>query len=85
MNVKLTKQNVARIAQSLTDYKNSHPTTQTPMRDMYFTNCQSGMYMDSPEFREQHLRVARYLGWSVRKNSGVVYENGVQIWAIAGN
>lgn len=84
MGVLLTKTSVARIAQALTTYKNAHPETQTPMRDMYFTYCQSGMYLDEPAHREKHLRVARYLGWPVRKNGGVVYENGVQIWSIDG-
>lgn len=84
MQVKLTKSNVARIAQALTTYKAAHPETQTPMRDMYIMNVQNGMQLDEPEYREQHLRVARYLGWNVRKNGGVVYENGVQIWSTVG-
>lgn len=84
MQVKLTKSNVARIAQALTTYKASHPETQTPMRDMYMMNVQNGMQLDEPEYREQHLRVARYLGWPVRKNGGVTYENGVQIWSTVG-
>lgn len=84
MYIKLTKSNVARIAQALTIYKNAHPDTQTPMRDMYMANVQTDMYLDEPEHREKHLRVARYLGWPVRKNGGVVYENGVQIWSTDG-
>lgn len=84
MQVKLTKSSVAQIAQALTIYKHVHNETQTPMRDMYIGNVQIGMQLDSPEYREQHLRVARYLGWNVAKRNGYVYENGVQIWSTDG-
>lgn len=80
MKVKLTKSNVARIAQALTIYKHIHNETQTPMHDMYMANVQSGMQLDEPEYREQHVRVARYLGWSVSKRKGQVFENGRAIW-----
>lgn len=85
MNVKLTKSEVARIAQSLTTYKNAHPETQTPMRDAYESFVPANMKMRDKELQEKLLRVARYLGWNACKRNGCVYENGLQIWSISGN
>lgn len=85
MNVKLTKSEVARIAQSLTTYKNAHPNTQTPMHDTYESLAPTLTVTDDPVLREKMLRVARYLGWSVAKRNGHVYENGIMIWSTGGN
>lgn len=85
MNVKLTKSEVARIAQALTTYKNAHHETQTPMRDAYESLAPVNAKINDPGLQEKMLRVARYLGWNVSKRSGCVYENGIEIWSTSGN
>lgn len=85
MKIALTKQNVARIAQSLTTIKIANPNAETPMRDVVNQITAGGSTKDTEEMREMYLRVARYLGWPVKKNKSNVYENGILIWTTAGN
>lgn len=81
------KRETANISAALVLYRNTHThngvcDTQTPMFDCYANKVNTGEFEDNRENREKYLRVARYLGWEVRKSSGNnVFENGVLIWS----
>lgn len=85
MNVKLTKSSVALIAQMLTITKSKNPDALTPMAMAVNDVTNHGKAFDTEIVKEQYLRVARYLGWNVSKRNGRVYENGREVWTIAGN
>lgn len=85
MNVKLTKSEVARIAQILTITKLENPNVLTPMSKAVNNATNFGKACNTETIKEQYIRVARYLGWSVAKRSGRVYENGCVVWSTGGN
>lgn len=85
MNVKLTKSSVALIAQMLTITKSKNPDALTPMAMAVNDVTNLGKACNTEIVKEQYLRVARYLGWNVSKRNGRVYENGREVWTIAGN
>lgn len=80
MKVKLTKTSVALIAQMLTITKQNNPDALTPMAMVVNDVTNHGKACNTAEVKEQYLRVARYLGWSVSKRKGQVFENGRAIW-----
>lgn len=85
MAVVVTKRKAVMIAQSLTAYKCAHPESLTPMAELYNMNVRIGAYLDTPQHREQHVRVARMMGWPVRRCINDIFENGVKVWSIDGH
>lgn len=58
----------------LSDYKNAHPESKTPLHDAVRD-------LDQPESeRPRFALAAKRLGWNVTKSQGHIYENGLFIW-----
>lgn len=81
----IKKSEVARIAQTLVLAKLTEQYGGTPMRATVDAITDRGRSPQTEITREKYIRVARYLGWQVCKRGGKVYENGIEIWTIAGN
>ena len=86
MSKLLKNHEIANITSLLIEAKrqNAFPMS-TPMFDCYTDLVSRGMIQDTERERERFLRVARYLGWNVKKRGEYVYENGVNIWRTSGN
>lgn len=85
MNVKLTKSEVARIAQALIITQVNNQDALTPMAMTVRNATENINTQKAMEIAEKHLRVARYLGWNVCKRNNHVYENGYEVWSTSGN
>lgn len=87
----LEKREAAQIAAYISAYRASYTiegrcTKLTPMLDSYKEWMNAHKVKDTADLREKFLRVARYLGWDVRKDRNeCVFENGLQIWDGDGN
>lgn len=85
INIKLTKSEVARIAQQLAIFKHNNMRVMTPLRDYVDAITDNGNSPDTNETRERFFRVARLMGWCVCKRNGSVFENGIRIWSTVGD
>lgn len=68
---------VANTAAALVQYKHDYPFSITPMNDLYKRHV-SAFGDDDKEF-DRYFRVARALGWRVKRKGANYYENGIFI------
>ena len=63
---------VAATMEILSDYKDTHPMSKTPM-------CECAANIPTTD-RARFVRAAQRLGWNVTKTLGHIYENGYFAW-----
>lgn len=69
---------VAKTAEALVNYKNTTPLSLTPMKDVYEMYART-VFTDNEFDFQRFFRVARCLGWNVKRKGQEYYENGVKI------
>lgn len=69
---------IAKTAEMMINYKNMHHTDLTPVRTIYNLLSRDDEYFDDFNFTRL-FKVARYLGWNVKRRGDEYFENGIKI------